>query len=119
MFQRPKNNTQHEEMVSSQTMNKKNHLVYSMVETTKCKTYEWQFQKFHVDTMVAFAYFNKSQTQQTKQWDWDLATKLLVAIFAYVSKKSEARIELISMQRFVKNNKLCRKQSWGWIATNS
>ncbi len=56
--------------------------------------------------MVAFAYFNESQLQQTKQWHLDLATKLLVAIFAYASKKSEARIELISMQWFVKNNKL-------------
>ncbi len=80
-----------------------------MVKTTKRKTWEGQFQKFHVDTMVAFAYFNKSQSQQTKQCHLDLATKLLVAIFAYANKKSEARIELISMQRFVKNNKLRRK----------
>jgi len=69
--------------------------------------------------MVAFAYFNKSQSQQTKQWYWDLASKLFVAIFAYASKKSGARIELILMQKFVKNNKLRRKQSWGWVATIS
>jgi hypothetical protein len=51
-----------------------------------------------------FCIFNKSLFQQTKQWHWDLATKLLVAIFAYVSKKSGARTKLMSMQRVIKNN---------------
>jgi hypothetical protein len=51
-----------------------------------------------------FCIFNKSWSQQTKQWHWDLATKLLVAIFAYESKKSGARIELMSMQRVINNN---------------
>jgi len=69
----------------------------------------WQFQKFHVGTMVAFAYFNKSQSQQTKQWHRDPVIKLLVAIFAYASKKSEAIIELISMQKVVKHKKLRKK----------
>jgi len=31
-------------------------------------------------------------------------------MFVYVSKKSEARIELMLMQRFVKNNKLRRNR---------
>jgi hypothetical protein len=57
--------------------------------------------------MVVFAYFNKSQSQQTKQGD--LATKLLVVIFVYASKNNEARIELILMQTFAKNNKFRRK----------
>ncbi len=53
----------------------------------------------------------------TNQWHLDLATKLL-AIFSYASKKNGARIELIWMQRFVKN-KLHRRWSWGWVATFS